>query len=491
MRRMSPVAPSASGSSPAPLPRWATLFDLITVFLLVLTLAVLAFGGLRVHLAGVRLSMTSPLRLFMFALAFTIIRHAVVRRQPLYARVVAWAQATRRSDAFAASWPVFVASRFTILAVGYFAVITFGYPNQVPPFRIYVNELHNLPARWDTGWYLGIATTGYRWTAGITGQQNIAFFPAYPILMRIAGRVLRDETLWAGIVISLAAFFGALVYCYQFAREWLDDKGAAASTAFLAAYPFALFYSAAYTESLFLLAAVAAFYHLRHDQLLMAGAWGVIAGLTRPNGCLIAIPLALFVLEQRRRQTTLHRDRHATGFAAQRKDQNGTPRLAAQALAVAMPIIGMMIYSAYVMRLTGNPLEWARTHAAWGRTFRGVHRIILDRYDFISEYGLYEYTVSLPIDFLNGLAAVFALGMTWPVWKRLGSSLAMFVLVNLIPPLAMGGLLSIGRVTSVLFPIFICLAQIVRSERRPAWWMGFAMLQAFFAALFFTWRPLY
>jgi mannosyltransferase PIG-V len=469
--------PPVSDRAPAPLPRWATILDLLTLFLIGVALLLVAFGGLRLRFAGIRLSIMTPWRPLLWAAAVAVVRHAIVRRDPVYARALEWARVTQRSEAFAASWPVFLATRLSVLAIGYFAVLTIGYPQTVPPFRVYENELRNLPARWDTGWYLAIATGGYRWSPEVTGQQNVAFFPAYPLLMRMAGRVLRDETLWAGVVISLAAFFAALVYFYRLAREWLDAPAAAVATALLATYPFALFYSAAYTESLFLLAAVAAIYHLRRDELVAAGVWGVLAGLTRPNGCLLAIPLALVVVERRR----------AAGHSVWAIDR----QLVRQLAAAAMPVAGLAIFSAFLFRLTGNPLEWARSHAAWGRTFRGVHRIVLDRYDFISEYGLYEYTVSLPVDVMNGIAAVFALGMTWPVWRRVGVSAAAFMLVNLLPPLAMGGLLSIGRVTSILFPMFIGLALLVHPSRRQIWLIGFAMVQAFFAALFFTWRPLY
>src|SRR4030095_9428524 len=100
-------------------------------------------------------------------------------------------------------WPIFLTTRIAVLAIGYFAVVTIGYPEKVPPFRVYENELRNLPARWDTGWYLAIATSGYEFHRNIQGQQKIAFFPAFPILMRIVGRILREQTLWAGLLISL------------------------------------------------------------------------------------------------------------------------------------------------------------------------------------------------------------------------------------------------------------------------------------------------
>ena len=92
---------------------------------------------------------------------------------------------------------------------------------------------------------------------------------------------------------------------------------------------------------------------------------------------------------------------------------------------------------------------------------------------------------------LGGAAVLFALACVVPVWVRLGLPYAILILVNLLPPLMMGGLLSMGRVTSVLFPIFVWLGSAVPTAHRPAWIAIFAMLQAICAAMFFTWRPLY
>jgi hypothetical protein len=65
------------------------------------------------------------------------------------------------------------------------------------------------------------------------------------------------------------------------------------------------------------------------------------------------------------------------------------------------------------------------------------------------------------------------------------------LLVNLLPPMAAGGLLSIGRVTSTLFPAFFWMAAAVPPGHRAAWVVVFAVLQSFAAVMFFTWRPLY
>ena len=94
-------------------------------------------------------------------------------------------------------------------------------------------------------------------------------------------------------------------------------------------------------------------------------------------------------------------------------------------------------------------------------------------------------------DFLNILAAALVAGGHRPVWRRFGSAPAALLVVNLVPSLASGGWLSVGRATSVLFPVFLWLADVVPPRHRTAWLVAFAGLQAFAAVLFFTWRPLF
>ena len=41
--------------------------------------------------------------------------------------------------------------------------------------------------------------------------------------------------------------------------------------------------------------------------------------------------------------------------------------LALTLLSAAAPGIGVLLYSAFIWNLTGDPLAWAEGHAAWGR----------------------------------------------------------------------------------------------------------------------------
>jgi hypothetical protein len=78
-----------------------------------------------------------------------------------------------------------------------------------------------------------------------------------------------------------------------------------------------------------------------------------------------------------------------------------------------------------------------------------------------------------------------------PVTRRLGLAYGLFIVANLIPPLTRGGLLSMGRLTSTLFPMFIWLALATSERARDRWIAVFAMGEGLMAMLFYTWRPPY
>src|SRR5207253_3590135 len=133
-------------------------------------------------------------------------------------------------------------------------------------------------------------------------------------------------------------------------------------------------------------------------------------------------------------------------------------------VAAAMPAIGMLMYSTFIWWMTGVPFTWATGHAAWGRHYEGLASLLADRYDYISSAGWYGYVSQAPHDFLNALGVIFVLATVWPVTRRLGLAYGLFIVINIVPPLTAGGLLSAGRFSSVLFPAFIWLAGAVPSR---------------------------
>ena len=92
--------------------------------------------------------------------------------------------------------------------------------------------------------------------------------------------ILGRQPLWTGVAISLVAFFWALVYlpAPRAAAPRRMRTGPVTAVMLLAAYPFALFFSAAYTEALFLLALLGASITSGATNCGERGGWGLLAG---------------------------------------------------------------------------------------------------------------------------------------------------------------------------------------------------------------------
>jgi hypothetical protein len=486
-----------------PIPLWVSVVDVLTVVTLLVLVSNLCLDGFRFRVGEFRLSATSPLRTAGLALALALLRHLVFRSPALHTRIVHGLGEAWRSPARRVVLPAFAASRVMVLAIGFLAVILVGYAENAPPYRISRNELINLPLRWDAGWYLQLALNGYdyRSEADPGLQQNIAFFPAYPLVSRLGaawlgarstafGDVIHGNRVeWeyfqhrrvvlSSMAVSLGAFAWALVFLYRLSRDIFGEEEAAAGAVLMAcAYPYALFFSAMYTESLFLLVTIAAFYHLRRDELIAASVWGLVAGLTRPNGCLLSVPLAIVAVQQTMR--------------AWRAGEAGwSSRGALRLAAAAMPGIGMILFSAYLFQLTGRPLAWMDAHRAWGRVATDVEALLADRVSFIAGQGIYSYSTTQSVEILNAVPTLLALLLVVPVVRRVGLASGVLIVVMVVPPLLRGGFLSLGRVTATLFPLFIYAGWAWRGSARSTLLLTMAGLQGFLAVLFFTWRSFY
>ncbi|HTI39526.1 MAG TPA: mannosyltransferase family protein [Vicinamibacterales bacterium] len=465
-------------------PRWVRALDGAAVVVLLLGIFEFFVGGFVLGFPPVAVQLRNPWRILFAAGSLIAIRHAAFPAEPLHRRV-ATALEARGGERTTAAVCAF-GTRIAVLAVGYFAVLVIGTAR--PGFQVSGDPLFNLPARFDAGWYAGIALDGYAFQGRFDRQQNVAFFPAFPVLMRAAGslvgvdqRGLSDEhrgarLLWGGTLLSMFAFAWAAAYIARLTPDGGGSDGAAAA-ALLSAYPFAVFFSAPYTESLFLLGTAAAFYEFRRGRWKASAAWGALVGLTRPNGCFLTVPLVLLLIEKIRRDW--------------RTDDAPAPRpIGAALISAAAPVIGMLAYSAYVKHLTGGWFGWARLHEAWGRSYGGIEPVA-SGVGWVANLGLLRVMAARPFDTLNGAALVFVLAMAWPVWRRLGAAWAAVIVVNVVPPLLAGGLMSMGRITSTLFPIFVALALVLPKRAVPAITTIFGLAQGLAAVLFFTWRPLY
>jgi len=367
-----------------------------------------------------------------------------------------------------------IGTRLPILLLGAIAVTIVGTipaPTAEALWRVSANELVNLQARWDTDFYHQIATVGYRWDPSAFLHQNVVFFPLYPLLMRWGGALLGGHPLLAGTVISLAAFAGAIALLYRMTVLELGEEKAWPVILLLSTYPFALFYSVVYTESLFLFLTVGAFYAMRRRYLLLAALAGFAAGLTRPNGFWLAVPLLWL----------------ATRGAEGRGGRGGRGGRDVPAILAALaPLAGVAIFSAYLSVRFGDALAWMHGQAAWGMPLLGRGPAP----DPVRTAEDLRLKASEVIVYAGDITAFFlAATSILPVARRVGAAYGLWIAINIFPPVAAHLFISLGRFTSVLFPLFFWLALVV-PRRRVAWLAGvFAVCQAILAVCFFLWRP--
>lgn len=460
-------------------------------------LSVAVFGGFRVLLFGSQVTGHEPLRPLALAAALFLVRHLIHRTPSLGGRIVNGLRAFARAESVRAIAPALLWSRVAVLLVATLSISTLGYSNVVP-FRISKGEIANLPARWDAGWYLGIARTGYEYDRRANGQQNVVFFPAYPLLMRTAGIFLGGHIddrsrvemrltnlLWSGVLVNLVALAAALGYLYRMVRAYANRDTAVTAVWLVLAYPTAFVYNAPYTEGLFLLGSLATFYHFGRHQFVSAALWGTVIGFSRPNGFILAAPLVAIALARSGPFPAL------APWLDRLNTRADLPTRLWRDLAVAVaPVAGLVLYCGYLYWTWGDAFLWARLQGAWGRTYEGLGPA-LQPIASVAEHGVSGYAMRSGYEVLNVLPFLLAVGVSIPIAWRLGLAYSMLILLTLLPPLLAGGWLSMARLTVTLFPIYVFLALTIPERHRPGVLVVFALLQGLGASLFFTWRPFY
>ena len=329
-------------------------------------------------------------------------------------------------------------------------------------------------ARYDTGYFEGIAWGGYTPAAG--GRSNIAYFPVYPMLIRFFGRMFeRHHAIFyiAGIAIAWACFVLAMVALYYLARLDLRRHQAQRAVLLTMVFPFAFFFGVAYSESTYLLFAVLTFYCFRTRHWLIGGLCGAVATATRVPGIMM-MPALAWIAWQYAEPTRRDRGVAAAGLA-----------LAAS---------GFAAFCWFIYSLTGNPFEWAATLQRWGYYPGGspwmapitlVRQLVTHPYLYLTTQPMALY------DTLYGVTGILFAAAVPFVWRRFGTGYALFILLNLWLPLSSGVFEGMGRYCSVLFPAFIWLASIRSRSMSTVVLVVFALFYTLGLALFTGIHPLF
>ncbi len=193
-------------------------------------------------------------------------------------------------------------------------------------------------AQWDSGWYQFIADHGYAYSPGRQGP--VAFFPAYPLLMRGVAVVVGNVFL-AGILVTLASGIGATVLFWRWLQERLDPAAAWTALLLFVLFPYAFFlFGAVYADALFVVAVLGAFTLVERDRPWLAGLAGAVATAARPIGVVLIVALVVRVLERGERP----------GW---------------RSAGVLVSGLGIGAFSVYLWARFGDPLAFGTIQEAW------------------------------------------------------------------------------------------------------------------------------
>jgi hypothetical protein len=335
-------------------------------------------------------------------------------------------------------------------------------------------------ARWDSVWYLGIADEGY------DGGADTAFFPLYPLLVRALVLPYPSEAalLVSSYAVSLACFAGALWLLHRLVELELGRPVAGTTVWLVALFPAAVFFGAPYSESLFLLVSVAAFYAARTGRWAWAGALAAAAAATRSAGIVLLVPVFILWLDSR-------------------------PRELRSLAWLGLAPLGLAAYALHLELAHDDAFAFIDAQEVWFREFAGPFVGVWDgtvaAWDGIRQLAsggrdpvYFEAAAGDPfsvaaINLLLFTFLVFAAVAVVGAFRRLPLAYGAYALAALALPLSYPvdpqPLMSLPRFVAVLFPLFIWLA-VVAEERR---WTtpitaAFAVGLGLFTAQFATWE---
>jgi hypothetical protein len=298
---------------------------------------------------------------------------------------------------------------------------------------------------WDSFWYLDIAQHGYPTTIQPLSPERpfsaLAFFPLWPLLIRVTGVALGGHPVLAAYLLNFV-LGGVLALLVRKLFATVAD----ASTADLGVLLFVFFpgtnvFSAAYSEPLALCLAAACLLSLMAQRWVLAGSFAALVGATRP-------PVAVAV------------------FAALAWVVLAALRRREWRAAIALPLapLGILAFALYAWRHTGRLLAWHDAEKLFGNQvdfgrnfFTGVTRVVFS--DVRAPVVGSAVLVYLSILILLGLAGFF-------VWRPPPALLVLYSVVIVGVPAIDSALMPKVRFLAAAFPLFLPLARYLRRPGR-------------------------
>jgi Gpi18-like mannosyltransferase len=359
-----------------------------------------------------------------------------------------------------------LAIQLAMLTIGYLSYAAVSNPKalQVNISSRYLKEELKGFARADVWWYRDIARNGYERTPFVDNRHvNWAFFPSWPMVLRICGKLF-SRMLLPGMILANLLFLVAVVCLYQLVRMDFGAEVARLSALLLLTFPATYYCWRPGPEALFALLIITSLWCARRDCWIGAGLLGALATLTRGQGILLFPTLGYIYYRQ-----------------YQTSKQHRPAALALFALPAAL--LGFMFYMG---RITGDPLAsfHIQRATAWDSNLSYPMAAIFDYFQtprIIDHYG-WDLTI---VSFVFALGAIGLMVLMWRN-RTIPREYLIYTFLSIYLIVSRHTLCGSLRYMVPIFPLFLVLALVIR--KRPLLqnmvFSGFLALQTFYFIYF-------
>ncbi len=329
-------------------------------------------------------------------------------------------------------------------------------------------------ARFDSGWYAGIARDGYGPPPPPGSESEHAFFPLYPYLARAIHVATGLGVFRSLLLVSWSSFLLALPLFLEEARRRGVPEDPWRALPFLLLYPSAFFLQAAYSDAVFFVTALLAFRALHARNVAGAVALGFVAGFCRAPAAALGPALAVaWWLEE---NSAAVRWRLRT--------------LAPAALLGVAPLAGALSYMLGIGLLKGEPGLFFRVMAAWPERVTGGASGPAAFVGRLAERVSSGEVLRHPGLLVPYALVVLLLGLSVVQLRAGRPSDAAWMSALVAMPVLTGTEAGIPRYTMTVFPVTLSLAALL--DRRPrlrlAWLTGSTLLLLYYSAKFVRWN---
>ncbi len=291
------------------------------------------------------------------------------------------------------------------------------------------SNITNILLQGDAAWYLEISKYSYpEINENNLNEKNTpkhwVFYPLFPIFVSILGLFL--PSLISALIINSTLLLLSLVLLVKLGKlRNFDERKLKLTCYFLCFHPLSYFLSTPHSESVFLFLLTLTVYLIERLNKLHFISWALLL-ITRPSG-ILASP-GLFI-----------------HYLLKKKDQK------ISILGFSMLLIPLSLFYYFLYTITGDPLISFTNQKFWGR-----ETLNLSNFNFNNISLFKPWSSNLVHAILITLSVLSATLLT----KKKDWGLVLIILLPLVVPSMGGSLLSIGRYSLALFPIYLGLVSI-------------------------------